>query len=79
MEQLKELVLVIARALVDEPEQVKVNVIESGSSLVLELSVSQRDKGKIIGKQGRNVDALRVILGAATHGNAKRFILEIIE
>ena len=79
MEQMKELVLRIARALVDEPDQVKVNVIEGGNSLCLELSVSQRDKGKIIGKQGRNADALRVILGAAAHGKGKRCILEIIE
>ena len=79
MEQLKELVLVIARALVDEPEQVKVNVIESTNSLVLELSVSKKDIGKIIGKQGRTADALRIILTAVGAKTRNRVILEIIE
>ena len=79
MEQLKELVLVIARALVDEPEQVKVNVIESTNSLVLELSVSKKDIGKIIGKQGRTVDAFRIILTAVGAKSRNRVILEVIE
>ena len=79
MEQLKELVLVIARALVDEPDQVKVNVIESANSLVLELSVSKKDIGKIIGKQGRTVGAFRTILNAVGAKSRNRIILEIIE
>ena len=79
MEQLKELVLVIARALVDEPDQVKVNVIESANSLVLELSVSKKDIGKIIGKQGRTADALRIVLTAVGAKTRNRVILEVIE
>ena len=51
MEQIRDLVLAIARALVDDPEQVKVNIIEGSNSLVLELSVSKGDVGKVIGKQ----------------------------
>jgi predicted RNA-binding protein YlqC (UPF0109 family) len=79
MEQIKELVLLIARALVDEPDQVKVNVIESTNSLVLELSVSKKDIGKIIGKQGRTVGACRIILNAVGAKSRNRVILEIIE
>jgi predicted RNA-binding protein YlqC (UPF0109 family) len=79
MEHLKELVLVIARALVDDPEQVKVNVIEGANSLVIELSVSKEDIGKIIGKQGRTVGALRIILNAVGAKTRNRVILEIIE
>jgi predicted RNA-binding protein YlqC (UPF0109 family) len=79
MEQLRDLVLVIARALVDDPEQVKVNVIEGGSTFVIELYVAKKDVGKVIGKQGKTAAALRVILEAAAHGRGKRSVLEIIE
>jgi uncharacterized protein len=79
MEQIRELVLRIARALVDDSEQVKVNVIEGGSTLVFELSVVKKDVGKIIGKQGRTADAFRVILSAASSKLKKRCTLEIIE
>jgi predicted RNA-binding protein YlqC (UPF0109 family) len=79
MEQLKELVLLIARALVDEPDQVKVNVIESTNSLVLELSVSKKVIGKIIGKQGRTADALRIVMTAVGAKTRNRVILEVIE
>jgi uncharacterized protein len=79
MEQLKELVLVIARALVDEPDQVKVNVIEGATSLIIELSVSKMDIGKIIGKQGRIANAFRTILNAAGAKTRKHVTLEVIE
>jgi predicted RNA-binding protein YlqC (UPF0109 family) len=79
MEQIRDLVLAIARALVDDPEQVKVNIIEGSNSLVLELSVSKGDVGKVIGKQGRTADAFRVILSAASAKLKKRCTLEIIE
>jgi predicted RNA-binding protein YlqC (UPF0109 family) len=79
MEQIKDLVLAIARAVVDDPEQVKVNIIEGSNSLVLELSVSKQDVGKVIGKQGRTADALRVILSAASVKLKKRCTLEIID
>jgi uncharacterized protein len=78
-EQIKELVLVIARALVDDPEQVKVNMIESTNSLVIELSVSNRDMGKIIGKHGRTADALRIVLTAVGAKTRNRVILEVVE
>jgi predicted RNA-binding protein YlqC (UPF0109 family) len=79
MEQLRELVLVIARALVDDPEQVKVNVIEGSNSFVFELSVSKQDLGKIIGKQGKTADAFRTILSSIGGKARKRITLEIVE
>jgi predicted RNA-binding protein YlqC (UPF0109 family) len=79
VEHIKNLVLMIARALVDDPDQVKVNVVEGGSTLVFELSVAKKDVGKIIGKQGRTADALRVVFSAATAKLKKRCTLEIME
>jgi len=78
MEQLKELVLVIARALVDEPDQVKVNVIQGDSILVFELSVAKNDVGKIIGKNGNTINAIRTVLQAAASSHKKRVKLEVV-
>jgi predicted RNA-binding protein YlqC (UPF0109 family) len=58
---------------------VKVNVIEGGSTFVIELWVAKKDVGKVIGKQGRNAEALRILLEVAAHGKGKRCVLEIIE
>jgi uncharacterized protein len=69
----------IARALVDDSDQVKVNVVEGGSTWVFELSVAKKDVGKIIGKQGRIADTFRVILSATGPGLKKRCVLEIVE
>ena len=63
---MKELIEYIAKALVDYPEQVSVNVLEGSQSIVLELSVAKVDLGKVIGKQGRTAKAIRIILGAAS-------------
>jgi uncharacterized protein len=79
MEQVKHLVLKIARSLVDNPEEVSVNVIEGESSVMFELTVAKGDLGKIIGKQGRNIDAIRTILNAITGKTQKRSKLELIE
>ena len=76
---LKELIETIVRALVDNPEQVKVSEIEGGTTSIIELRVAKPDIGKVIGKQGRNVDAMRIILSAASIKIYKRAILEIIE
>jgi uncharacterized protein len=78
-ELFKELVLIFARALVDDPEQVKVDVIETTNSLVIVLSVSKKDLGKIIGKQGGTANALRTILTAADAKDRNRVVLEVIE
>jgi uncharacterized protein len=75
---LKELIETMARALVDNPEQVKVSEIEGGMTSIIELRVAKPDIGKVIGKQGHNVDAMRTILSAAATKIRKRAILEII-
>jgi len=75
----KELVELIAKALVDNPNKVQISQIDGEQSSILELKVAQEDLGKIIGKQGRNAQAIRVILGAAGMKLKKRFILELIE
>jgi predicted RNA-binding protein YlqC (UPF0109 family) len=76
---MKDLIGYIAKALVDQPGKVSVNEIEGEHTNVLELSVDKSDMGKIIGKQGRNAQALRTILSAASAKNRKRCILEIVE
>ena len=75
----KDLISDIVKALVDQPDQVSVNKVEAGHTVVLELSVAQRDIGKVIGKQGRNAQAIRTILSAAAGKYRKRYILEIVE
>ncbi len=76
---LKELIEFIAKALVDNPDQVKVSEIEGEKTSVFELSVSKDDLGKVIGKQGRTARAMRTILSAASTKVRKRAVLEIIE
>ena len=76
---MRELVESIARALVDNPEQVSVKEVEGEQTTVLELRVAQPDLGKVIGKQGRTARAIRTILGAAGMKLRKRFVLEILE
>lgn len=77
--RMDELVTEIARSLVDRPEDVLVNAIESDHSMVLELHVAKMDVGKVIGKQGRTAHAMRTIISAVSSKNRKRMILEIIE
>ena len=80
MEQVKDLILINARELVDYPEQVSVEVKESESTTIFELSVAKVDLGKIIGKHGRTADAIRTIVGAVSgKARKKRFMLEIIQ
>jgi len=69
----------IAKALVDNPEQVNVREVIGEQTTVLELRVAQSDLGKIIGKQGRTARAIRTLLGAAGMKLRKRFVLEILE
>jgi len=69
----------VARALVDTPDQVSVNVVEEGGDTVVELEVAESDLGKVIGKQGRTARAMRALLGAAGIKADKRFSLEILE
>ena len=76
---MKELVEMIAKALVDHPEEVVVRPIEGEQSTVLELRVAASDLGKVIGKQGRTARSMRTILSAAGMKLKRRFTLEILE
>lgn len=76
---MKEIVEVIARSLVDYPEQVEVTETESDKSIVLELRVAQSDMGKVIGKQGRIAKAIRTVVKAAASKEEKKVIVEIVQ
>ncbi len=76
---MKELIEYVAKALVDNPDQVRVSEIEGEKTSVIELNVSKEDLGKVIGKQGRTARAMRTILSAASTKVKKRAVLEIIE
>jgi len=76
---LKELIEFVAKALVDQPDQVEVSEISGEQTIVLELRVAKEDLGKVIGKQGRTVKAMRAILNAASSKLRKRADLEILE
>ncbi|MEN8690884.1 MAG: KH domain-containing protein [Desulfobacterales bacterium] len=76
---MKDLISYIARALVDNPEQVYVSEIQGNQTSVLELKVAKEDLGKVIGKQGRTARAMRTILSAASAKIKKRTVLEILE
>jgi predicted RNA-binding protein YlqC (UPF0109 family) len=78
-ESMKQLIEDIAKALVDIPEEVTINVIEGEQTTVLELKVAPSDLGKVIGKQGRTARSIRTILGAAGMKLNRRFTLEILE
>lgn len=78
-EPIVELVELIAKALVDKPEEVSVRAIEGEQVKVLELKVDPTDLGKIIGKKGRTAKSIRTLLGAAGMKLKKRFTLEILE
>jgi uncharacterized protein len=76
---MRALIEEIAKSLVDEPDQVSINQIDSEQGTVLELKVAPNDLGKVIGKQGRTARAMRTLLGAAGMKFHKRFTLEILE
>ena len=76
---LKDLVEYLARALVDHPDEVHVAEIAGEQTVVLELRVARDDLGKVIGKQGRTVKAMRALLSAASAKLRKRADLEILE
>lgn len=76
---MKDLVELIAKALVDQPDKVVVSVLDGEQTTILELKVAPEDLGKVIGKQGRTARAVRIILGAAGMKLKRRYNLEIIE
>ena len=76
---MKNSIAFIAKALVDDPEAVVVTEINGTQSSVIELKVAKEDIGKIIGKQGRTVMAIRTILSAASMKLKKRCILDLMD
>lgn len=78
-ESVVELVEIIARSLVDEPEEVSVEAVEGSQSSVLELSVHASDLGKVIGRRGRTAKSIRTLLGAVSMKHDHRYTLEILE
>lgn len=78
-DEIKELVGFIIRALVDQPDQVVVTAVSGEKTSVYELRVGDGDLGKVIGKHGRTIRAIRTLLSAASTKENKRAVLEILE
>ncbi len=76
---MKELVEVIAKSLVDCPDEVAVTQTENERTIVIELRVAQSDMGKVIGKQGRIAKAIRSVVKAAASKEEKKVIVEIVQ
>ena len=76
---MKELVEVIAKSLVDNPDEVTVTETENEKAIVLELRVAQSDMGKVIGKQGRIAQSIRAVVKAAASKEDKKVIVEIVQ
>lgn len=79
MSSMRDLLEEIAKALVDNPDDVSVAEVEGEQTTVLELRVKNEDLGKVIGRQGRTARAIRTLLAAAGMKVHKRFVLEILE
>jgi predicted RNA-binding protein YlqC (UPF0109 family) len=75
---MKELIEYMAKALVDDPDQVQVEEIEGTSATIYELHVAAEDMGRVIGKQGRVANAMRTLLRAAAARQGRRVTLEIV-
>jgi predicted RNA-binding protein YlqC (UPF0109 family) len=76
---MKELLLIIAKSLVDNPDDVTVTEVEGEQSIILELRVAQEDMGKVIGKQGRIAKAIRTVVKSASAREQKRVVVEILQ
>ncbi len=76
---MKQLLEHIARALVDEPDQVEVQQVDGERAIILELRVASGDMGKVIGKQGRIAKAIRTVVNAAAIQENKRVMVEIVQ
>jgi predicted RNA-binding protein YlqC (UPF0109 family) len=76
---MKELIEQIAKAIVEKPEAVQVRDIEGENAVVIELRVAKEDIGKVIGKNGKTITAMRTILNATRAQKRKRQVLEVIE
>ena len=76
---MKNLILIIAKSLVDKPDEVVVTEVEGERTTVFELRVGDGDLGKVIGKRGQTAKSIRTLLGAASAKTGKRAVLEILE
>jgi len=76
---MKDLITAIVKALVDLPDEVSVIEIRGAHTTVLEVRVAKTDMGKVIGKQGRNAQAVRTIINAISGKDRKRYLFEIVE
>jgi predicted RNA-binding protein YlqC (UPF0109 family) len=76
---MKELIKQISQSLVDNPDKVEVTEVIGDQTSIIELRVAKEDMGKVIGKQGRIAQAIRIILSAASAKVHKRAVLEILE
>jgi len=76
---MKELIALIAKALVDKPEEVVVTEKTGEGACIIQLKVGPGDLGKVIGKSGRNADAIRTILAAASGKTKKRYFLDLLK
>ncbi len=79
MDRLTDLLTFLARSLVDEPDQVEVSVTESESRVDLEIQVAPDDIGKVIGRQGRTIRAIRTVMKAASVKTGKRVNVEVAD
>ena len=76
---MKDLILIIAKSLVDKPDEVELNEVHGGETTVFELHVAKDDLGKVIGKHGKTAQAIRVLLNATATKLKQRAVLEIID
>jgi len=76
---MKDLIMHMAQALVDQPERVKVFVVDGGHTSIFELRVAKEDVGKVIGREGRTAKAMRTIVSAASSKQRKNSLLEIMD
>ncbi len=75
---MKEFLELIAKSLVDNPDEVKVEVVETERNITLKLSVAEEDTGKVIGKEGRVAKSIRTVIRAASRGLDKPVFVDII-
>jgi predicted RNA-binding protein YlqC (UPF0109 family) len=79
MDKIKNAVEYTVKSLVDKPEKVSVSMNDTGQVTVFELTVDAKDRGKVIGREGKNANALRTLINAAATREGKRVLLEILE
>jgi uncharacterized protein len=78
-QEIEQFVMTIARALVDHPEDVEITLLESGNMVVVELTTAKSDTGKVIGREGRMAQSLRILVTALSTKLRKKAVLQILE